>query len=71
LKVKEFGRSKDNGLTRSGQAPGTEFAEKSESELGGGEIPRLRGPTRRKSARKKKSGRSARDDNVVRVRSSP
>jgi hypothetical protein len=31
-----------------------------------GEIPRLRGPTRQKSARKKKSGRSARDDKGAR-----
>jgi len=46
-------------------AEDTEYAEKS-----GGEIPPLRGPTRQEAARKRKSGRSGRDDsegNGVRV----
>src|SRR5271157_1352769 len=35
---------------------------RAKTQIGGREIPRLRDPTRHSSARKRKSGRSARDD---------
>jgi hypothetical protein len=67
LKVKELGKKKITPrLGPRGINAGAEDAKVRREEKGGREIPPLRGPTRHKSARKKKSGRSGRDDNLGR-----